>query len=39
MKGTLNNETNGNMVILEKIEKNIKFGLITTKLLQHLIAD
>jgi hypothetical protein len=29
------------MVTLEKIRKNVKFGLITTKkyLLQHLIAD
>jgi hypothetical protein len=41
MECALNNEINEKMVILEKIIKNIKFGLIMTKkyLLQHLIAD
>jgi hypothetical protein len=41
MECTLNNEINEKKVILEKIRKNIKFGLITTNkyLLQHLIAD
>jgi hypothetical protein len=41
MEYILNNKINEKMVILEKIRKNIKFGLITTKkyLLQHLIAD
>jgi hypothetical protein len=38
---TLNNEINEKMVILEKIRKNIKFGLIMAKkyLLQHLVSD
>jgi hypothetical protein len=38
---TLNNKINEKMVILEKIRKNIKFELITTKkyMLQHLIAE
>jgi hypothetical protein len=31
MECTLNNEMNEKMVILENLEKNIKFGLITMK--------